>query len=167
MSWEQFRDNLNFILTIITFILVISGITLPRLAKYIWSRRRTIWRIIYTIVTSVLTLYLFFLISFVSSKGLFNGQWALLIGVIFYWVILSWLSLLNTLGFWRAWLSRVIIIVMYSGIAAILAGFWIIRWPNSFVWPNTLLAPLILTILLLITLLIYLGYYWFTARRSR
>ena len=167
MSWEQVRDNLNFILTIVLFILLVSGVTLPQLAKRIWSHRRTIWRVIYTIVTSALTLYLFYLVFFVCSKGLFSGEWALLLGVVFYWVILSWLSLLSTRRFWHGWLSRVTIGVMWVGVVAILTGFWIVRWPNGFVWPDALVAPLILTFLLLIALLVYLGYDWFNARRSR
>ncbi len=163
MSWQ----DIALILALVPAILTFCGLSAQRLANLIWSHRRAIWRVYYTIATSLLTLYLFYLFFFVFSKRLFSGEWALVVGAVLYWVILLWLSFLSTRRFWHGWLTMVPIVVTWVGIVAILVGFWIVRWPEGFIWPDALVAPLVLTFLLLIALLIYLADGWFRARRSR
>lgn len=124
-----------------------------RIFTWSWLKRYVIGLWYFIGFVSLLTLFILWaLIWFPISKGIFNAQWGLLLGIMIYCLIGIWVPIVEHLGFRRSWLSSSWHWVGNYGWIAILIGFWTIYLPQGWLW------PLILTIVAALAFLFRYGY---------
>jgi hypothetical protein len=163
--WDLIWDYLINIAVIIT-ILTSFGITRQklfgwylRIFTWTWLKKESMKMYFFVAFVSLLTLFIIWaLVYFPISKGIFDGKWALLLGIMIYFLIGIWVPIIETLGFKWKYLHTFANWVATYGVIPILIGFWAISLPKD--W----LLPLILTIIVVAA---FLGSYVYNRWKTK
>lgn len=140
MTEQDIFNILTIIGLVFTYVSFFHNITAQKLYLWFLIRADTINKLAYTTVVAVLSsLSVYFFIVFPLTKHIFDVKWALLLGVVAYFVFGMWLRILAIRKSWLGRLEKLHINVNRWAVVALLTGFWIISYPTQ--W----LIPLILT----------------------
>ena len=151
MSWFEILAVIGFVIALIGLVITTLnwfGIRPQPIIGYFLAKKTAIFRYTYFVIACLFTLYFIFVfVYFPQALGIFNTQWAVLLGAVIYSTIGIWLPILQRQQFWSARLNRAILFTSQLLAASVLFGFWIVSWPE---W----LVPLILTSVVIIVLLV-------------